>query len=191
MIEDEGGEELLSRALAGEADAFRALVVRHQRAVYSLAWRMLCDRQRAEDLAQEVFLQLHRHLASIESLAHLSRWLRRVTMHRAIDRLRREPPRGTASLEEAAELAAEEEQSDPLLRRRLQMLIAELPPAARAVLLLRYQEDLDPMEIGRTLKMSVNTVKSHLKRSLAMLREHLQDSPEQACAVRSRPDPAT
>jgi RNA polymerase sigma-70 factor, ECF subfamily len=168
--------ELLTRALAGERAAFGALVRRHQRSVYSLALRMLSDRHAAEDLAQEVFLQLYRSLASVASQAHLSFWLRKVTMHRAIDRLRREPRHAGAALEEADALASEVPDGDPILERRLRSLLAQLPAPARAVVLLRYQEDLDPVEIARILKMPVNTVKSHLRRSLAMLRERIGDA---------------
>src|SRR5690606_7791638 len=144
-----------------------------QRSVYSLALRMLGDRSAAEDLAQEVFLQLHRSLSAIQSEAHLVFWLRKTTAHRAIDRLRQRSTIDIAPLEQALELHAEQEDDDPLLRRHLTALIDALAPAARAVLLLRYQEDLDPTEIARTLDMSINTVKSHLKRSLAILRERL------------------
>jgi RNA polymerase sigma-70 factor, ECF subfamily len=179
--EDAGsGAELLSRALAGEVSAFRALVLRHQASVYSLAVRMLSDRHLAEDLAQEVFLQLHRSLQSIESEAHLAFWLRRVTLHRALDRLRRSRGWQSAPLEEAEGLADERAEVDPLLLRRLQALLAELPPAQRAVVLLRYQEDLDPMDIARTLKMPTNTVKSHLKRALTLLRARMQCTSESA-----------
>lgn len=164
---------LLERAIAGDTAAFAALVRRHQRSVYSLALRMLADRFQAEDLAQEVFLQLFRSIGSVESEAHLAFWLRRVTVNRAIDRLRREPPVTQAALAEADALAAEPVHVDPILERRLRALLRELAPAARAVVLLRYQEDLDPTEIARTLKMSRNTVKSHLQRSLATLRERL------------------
>ena len=157
-------EELLSRALAGEATAFGALVRDQQRSVYSLALRMLSDRQKAEDLAQEVFLRLYRNLSSISSAAHLTFWLRKVTVNGAIDRLRRDDPYETVPLEAAADL---------LLARHLRLLLQQLAPAPRAVLLLRYQEDLDPTEIARTLSMSINTVKSHLKRSLATLRERI------------------
>ena len=62
---------MLTRALAGDAAAFGMLVRRTQRSVYSLALRMVSDRQKAEDLAQEVFLQLHRNLAAVESGEHL------------------------------------------------------------------------------------------------------------------------
>jgi RNA polymerase sigma-70 factor (ECF subfamily) len=77
------------------------------------------------------------------------------------------------SLDEAEELATEAADPDPLLQRRLARLVGQLPPAPRAVLLLRYQEDLDPTAIARALGMSINTVKSHLKRSLAVLRDRL------------------
>jgi RNA polymerase sigma-70 factor, ECF subfamily len=164
---------LLARATAGDTAAFGTLVRMHQRPVYSLALRMLSDRHRAEDLAQEVFLQLYRSLAALESEDHLSFWLRRVTMHRAIDRLRRERRYAAMPLADAEIVASDSADADPILERRLRGLLEELAPAARAVIVLRYQEDLDPVEIGRTLKMSVNTVKSHLKRSLALLRAAL------------------
>jgi RNA polymerase sigma-70 factor (ECF subfamily) len=165
--------EWLARAHRGDAWAFDALVRAHQRPVYSLALRMLSDRHAAEDLAQEVFLQLYRSLATVESEAHLRFWLRKVTMNRAIDRLRREPRRSQAALAEAAALAAETPEGDPILQGRLRALLCELPDSARAVMVLRYQEDLDPTEIARTLRIPVNTVKSHLKRSLAVLRERI------------------
>jgi len=177
-------EELLTRALAGEAVAFGMLVRAHQACVYSLALRMLSDRHEAEDLAQEVFLGLHRNLASVESAAHLEFWLRKVTLNRAIDRLRRRP-RNDLSLEDAGVLISEATDSDPLLQRRLRALLTQLPPAPRAVVLLRYQEDLNPNEIARTLNMSINTVKSHLKRSLATLRERLgvNDNPQSGASA--------
>jgi RNA polymerase sigma-70 factor (ECF subfamily) len=170
------GEDVLSRAMAGEAAAFGLLVRQHQRTVFSLALRMLSDRHQAEDLAQEVFLQLHRSLASISSTAHLVFWLRKVTVNRAIDRLRREPKITAVPLEEADGLAGEGSDQDPLLARRLRTLVDQLAPAPRAVLLLRYQEDMDPTQIAAALSMSINTVKSHLKRSLAELRKQMDGS---------------
>jgi RNA polymerase sigma-70 factor, ECF subfamily len=169
-------EELLSRALAGETAAFGELVRSYQRSVYSLALRMLSDRQKAEDLAQEVFLRLYRNLASVGSVAHLSFWLRKVTLNGAIDRLRRETRYTAVPLDEADGLASDASDADPLLERRLAALLGQLAAAPRAVLLLRYQEDLDPAQIARTLNMSINTVKSHLKRSLATLRESIGET---------------
>jgi RNA polymerase sigma-70 factor (ECF subfamily) len=73
-------------------------------------------------------------------------------------------------LDSVEEVAAADASHDPLLERRLRDLVSRLPPMARAVVLLKYQEDLDPSEIARTLDMPLNTVKSHLQRSLASLR---------------------
>jgi RNA polymerase sigma-70 factor (ECF subfamily) len=173
QIEPRGPDDAFASARAGEAAGFAALVRLHQPVVYGIALRMLMDRALAEDLSQEVFLQMYRSLQSIESHEHLAFWLRRVTAHRAIDRLRQERRSETTALEEAAELFAASLGEDPMLRKHLHGLIGRLAPMARAVLLLRYQEDLDPVEIARTLGIPVNTVKSHLKRSLSLLRGQL------------------
>jgi RNA polymerase sigma-70 factor, ECF subfamily len=165
--------DALSRAHRGDALAFAEIVRQQQRGVYSLALRMLADRHKAEDLAQEVFLQLHRKLTVIESDAHLVFWLRKVTMNLAIDRLRQEPRYEFLSLEDDPGLPSDAPERDPLLQRLLRGLIAQLPAAARATVILRYQEDLDPVEIAAVLDMPLNTVKSHLKRSLAFMRDKL------------------
>jgi len=165
-------DELLAKARVGDRAAFAGLVGTHQRLVYSVALRMLAQPEAAEDLAQEVFLQLHRNLDAIESASHLTFWLRKVTANRSIDRLRREASFEAVPIEEAFSLAATSN-SDPLFERELRRQLLELNPAARAVMVLRYQEDLDPSEIAQALDMSINTVKSHLKRSLATLRQNL------------------
>jgi RNA polymerase sigma-70 factor, ECF subfamily len=164
-------EQQLAQARMGNPQALTALVLAHQRSVYSLALRMLGLKDLAEDLAQDVFMQLNSNLHSIESSEHLAFWLRKVTAFRAIDQLRRRTRLPTTSLDEVLHLSSDADASDPLLHRHLQRLLAELSPPARAVLLLRYQEDLDPVEIARTLEMPVNTVKSHLQRSLQIMRQ--------------------
>jgi RNA polymerase sigma-70 factor, ECF subfamily len=136
---------------------------------------MLSDAHEAEDLAQEVFMQLHRRLALIESDTHLLFWLRKVTTNMAIDRLRRDQKHRVFPLDDDPGIADEPAEGDPLLQRRLRVLVARLPAAARAVVLLRFQEDMDPTEIAEALQMSINTVKSHLRRSMAALREGLSE----------------
>lgn len=164
---------LLERARAGDTGAFAELVRTHQRSVFSIGWRMLNRRDAAEDLAQDVFLQLYRKLDHIESLEHLGFWLRRVAANLAIDWLRRLPHMATQPLEAGAEIAAPQREEDPLMSRELDKLLGELTPSARAVMLLRYQEDLDVAEVGAALDMPVNTVKSHIKRSLTQLRSRM------------------
>jgi len=150
---------------------FAGIVHQKQAMVFSMALHFLRDRQAAEELAQDVFLHLHRHLPSLKSPEHVTFWLRKVTSHRCIDYARRRKW-FQVSLEEVPELPAEGVVvRDPMLSRRLGQLVASLPARARLVVILRYQEDLTPGEIAEVLGMPVATVKSHLQRSLAMLRE--------------------
>jgi RNA polymerase sigma-70 factor (ECF subfamily) len=162
-------DSLLAQARAGDRDAFATLVRTHQGSVFSIGLRMLSRRDAAEDLAQDVFLQLYRKLDSIESLEHLGFWLRRVAANLAIDWLRRRPYSEAQPLDEGAEIAAQEVAEDPFMSRELMRLLGELAPHPRAVMLLRYQEDRDVAEIAAMLDMPVNTVKSHIKRSLTAL----------------------
>jgi len=163
-------ETLLMQARAGDRRAFAELVKAHQGSVFSIGLRMLNRRDVAEDLAQDVFLQLYRKLDTIESLQHLGFWLRRVAANLAIDWMRRAPYIATLPLDESADVSAPEADSDPLMSRELTRLLGELAPHPRAVMLLRYQEDRDVAEIAAMLDMPVNTVKSHIKRSLTALR---------------------
>jgi RNA polymerase sigma-70 factor (ECF subfamily) len=150
---------------------FEQLVDEHQSMVFSLAFRMTGDRGLAEEIAQDVFLQLDRSLGKIESAAHACFWLRRVTMSRSADALRRRKVRRMdlwVEIEE--EHAAEAEDRDSPLGARLEQLLATLPEPQRAALVLRYQEDLTPEEIAATLEAPLATVKSHLQRGLKLLR---------------------
>ncbi len=103
-------------------------------------------------------------------------WLRKATSRRAIDYARKRGSRSTIALEDIAEPSIAQQSGDPLLNRRLRQLIATLPEKPRMVMVLRYQEDLMPEEISEVLEMPVRTVKSHLQRSLAMLREKIERS---------------
>src|ERR687894_1601745 len=91
-------DDRLSRARAGDGAAFAELVRRHQAMVFSMALRIIGNRALAEELAQDVFLQLHRSLSTLESGAHVVHWLRRVVSHRAIDSARQRARRPQASL---------------------------------------------------------------------------------------------
>jgi RNA polymerase sigma-70 factor (ECF subfamily) len=215
-------DERLRRARAGDESAFADILRRHQAMVFSLALRIVGNRALAEELAQEVFLQLHRSLPTLESGAHVAHWLRRVVSHRAIDLARQMARRPQASLSDLPELSSglglgagqsasadrrrggsgaaslglsanagagagssagthdsrisgqSGEPADPFITRRLRDLVASLPAAPRAVVTLRFQDDLDLSEIAAVLDMPLNTVKSHLRRSLALLRGRAQ-----------------
>jgi RNA polymerase sigma-70 factor (ECF subfamily) len=150
---------------------FEQLVDEHQSMVYSLALRMTGDRGLAEEIAQDVFLELDRHLGKIETPRHACFWLRRVAMSRSADALRRRKVRRMdlwVEIEESHGVPAEERVSP--LGARLEQLLATLPEPQRAALILRYQEDLTPEEIAATLEAPLATVKSHLQRGLKLLR---------------------
>jgi RNA polymerase sigma-70 factor (ECF subfamily) len=150
---------------------FATIVREHQNMVFSIAYHILHDRGLAEEIAQDVFLQLHASLHTIESPAHLVFWLRKVAVHRAIDCARSRGSKGEVPLDSELEPTVAASPTDPLLGRRLKQLVASLPDRTRAVIVLRYQEELSPEEIAQTLSMPVATVKSYLQRGLAMLRE--------------------
>ncbi|MFZ2489974.1 MAG: sigma-70 family RNA polymerase sigma factor [Thermoanaerobaculia bacterium] len=166
---------VLVRAREGDHEAFREIITAHQAMVFSLALRFFNDRGRAEEIAQDVFLQLYRSVDSIESDSHLVFWLRQVTTRRCIDAVRRARLRAVP-LDDVGELRAVDAPADPLLDRKLRALIAELPDKQKTIVTLRYQEDLDPSEICRIVGLPVNTVKSHLHRALQSLRKRLGDS---------------
>ena len=152
---------------------FAELVRQHQGTVFSIALHYLRDRATAEEVAQEVFLGLHRNLDRIESPAHAAAWLRKVAVQRSIDEGRRRSRRPQVALDDVAEPAAGIKPGDPMLTELLRKLVATLPEAPRMAMVLRYQEDLEPAEIAAALAIPVATVKSHLQRSLAVLRTKL------------------
>jgi len=154
---------------------FEQLVDEHQSMVYSLAVRMTGDRGLAEEIAQDVFLDLDKNLAKIESPLHARFWLRRVAMSRAADALRRNRVRGMDLWVEMDENhgVSEEEHSSPL-GARLERLLITLPGPQRAALVLRYQEELTPEEIAAALDAPLATVKSNLQRGLKLLRAKAQ-----------------
>jgi RNA polymerase sigma-70 factor (ECF subfamily) len=150
---------------------FEQLVDEHQSMVYSLALRMTGDRGLAEEIAQDVFLELDRNLGKMQSPEHALNWVRRVAMSRSADALRRRRVRGMDLWVEIDENHApcSEERSSPL-GARLEHLLTTLPEAQRAALILRYQEDMLPEEIAAALDAPLATVKSHLQRGLKLLR---------------------
>ena len=169
-----------------DAREFRSVVETHQRMVFSLALRVTGEYGTAEEVAQDAFLELYRRLGAaqtpLESEDHVRFWLRRVTVHRALDALRRRSVR----LESVAQEWVEEQHgmegaapgggtpSGPELNAaliaRLEDLLQTLPEAMRVAVVLRYQEEMTPDEIADLLGQPLATVKSHLKRGLQLLR---------------------
>jgi RNA polymerase sigma-70 factor, ECF subfamily len=166
-------EGALRRAVQGDSQAFAEIVRGHQAMVFSIGWHFLADKTLAEDLTQEVFCELWQNLSGINSAAHLTHWLRRVAVHSSIDQGRRKSVRREVALDEFREPKAGDAKGDAFLSERLRQTLATLPEKQRMVLLLRYQEGLNPAEIAKLVEMPVNTVKSTLQRALEEMRGKL------------------
>ena len=170
--------------MAMESTEFRRLVETHQRMVFSLALRVTGEYGTAEEVAQDAFLELFRAGERLETEDHVRFWLRRVTVHRATDALRRRAVRPEAAAEEWMEethsAGGGEDGAgagngmgsglNAAVVARLEELLQTLPESMRVVVVLRYQEEMLPDEIAKLLGQPVATVKSTLQRGLQLLR---------------------
>jgi RNA polymerase sigma-70 factor, ECF subfamily len=142
----------------------------HQAMVYSIAYHFFGGSGIAEEIAQDVFLQLYQTPEPPRSAAHLTAWLRRVTVHRCIDLTRQTARKHEVAVDRIPDVAAETALPDPLMRDQIRALIASLPDTPRVVMILRYGEDMDVKDIAEALRIPVRTVWSHLQRGVALLR---------------------
>lgn len=156
------------------AAAFADLVRGHQAMVFSIAYRFLRDAAQAEELAQDVFLKLYHELPRLQSPDHVKFWLRKVITHRSLDYARSAYQRHRVRLDDIEEPAMATPDSDLLLTAALRKMVASLPHDARMMVVLRYEEDMEPHEIAEMLAIPVATVKSRLRRTLELLRGKAQ-----------------
>jgi RNA polymerase sigma-70 factor (ECF subfamily) len=165
---------LKSRIATAEAESslpsFASAIDAHKAMVFSIGWHFLHDRLASEEIAQDVFLQLHKNWAAIQSPGHLLFWLRRTATHRAIDAARKRRAKAETSLEDSDEPTVLERMHDSLLSSYLSRMVGTLPEKQRAAILMRYQEDMEIEEISKVLEMNASTVKTHITRGLEMLR---------------------
>ncbi|HET6923634.1 MAG TPA: sigma-70 family RNA polymerase sigma factor [Anaeromyxobacteraceae bacterium] len=183
---------LVTRARAGDAAAFRSLVVRYQRKVYAVALGIVRDPDLAWDVAQEAFVRVHQNLAEFKGESAFSTWVFRIATNLAIDSVRRERTRSRDDLEEIDEAALAEggegilstalgtNPQESALRRELAGKIGEalsrLPEKHRTILVLREVEGLSYEELAERLRIHKGTVMSrlfHARRKMqALLRRY-------------------
>ncbi|MDE1163662.1 MAG: sigma-70 family RNA polymerase sigma factor [Acidobacteriaceae bacterium] len=162
--------------MAIEAKEFQKLIEQHQRMVFSIALRVAGEYGAAEEVAQDVFLELYRSGERLESADHTKFWLRRVTVHRATDVLRRQSRQPEVDADEWMDdvhtPSSQDGEALPgyAVAARLDELLRALPEAMRVPVVLRYQEDMLPEEIARLLNQPLATVKSNLQRGLKLMR---------------------
>ncbi|HYL79750.1 MAG TPA: sigma-70 family RNA polymerase sigma factor [Candidatus Acidoferrum sp.] len=171
----ETDEALFKQVQAGGRDAFAVLVERHQRRAYAVALRLLGGSQDAEDAVQQAFLRLYESRARYDSRWRLSTWFYRILTNVCVDELRRRRPMlplpGTdVPAMDAPDRDLEAAERDRLLRRAL----AEVPVEARIALTLYYGDGRSYRDIGAIRGVTVNTVKTHLRRGRLALRKALR-----------------
>ena len=179
-------EQIVERALAGEAEAFGEIVRRWERRIYALACGMLDSSEEARDATQETFLSAFRNLRGFRGEAKVSSWLHRIAVNQCITRQRRAKVRKESALEDEAETvgasyttpaaasparAAESRQRRELVRRAVQALPAEL----RQVVVMKEFEELTFQEIADALGLPPSTVKSRLYTALRQLQLRLKN----------------
>ena len=169
-------DEVLFRQIqAGRRDAFAVLVERYQHRAFGVALRILGKRQDAEDAVQQTFLRLYEARSQYDPKWRLSTWLYRILTNTCVDELRRRRP--LTPLEAWDGRSAE--RPDHALERSereqlLQSALASVSPEARNILTLYYGDGRSYEEIGAIRGVSVNTVKTHLRRGRLALRKALR-----------------
>jgi RNA polymerase sigma-70 factor, ECF subfamily len=171
----ENDEAVFKRAQAGDHAAFAVLVERYQRRAFAVALRLLGNRADAQDAVQHAFLRLYESRAAYQSRWRLNTWFYRILTNACIDELRRARPMTSLdgmefSTADTPDRALAERERDRLLRAAL----ATVPVEARIVVTLHYGEGRTYQEIGAIRGISVNTVKTHLRRGRAALRKALR-----------------
>jgi RNA polymerase sigma-70 factor (ECF subfamily) len=189
----ESDTELVVRARQGDEAAFEQLVLRHQRYVFNLAYRVLGDYTEAEDMTQEAFVRVWRGLSGFRGQARFTTWLYRIVHNLCLNRLpglRRELLQ-TEPLEEVLADPGPSPADLFAVREQMAFLHAQLdrlPEKYRLVLTLRYLQHLSYDEIAAALEMPMGTVKTHIHRARRLLRERLSQWEKQATGDEDRAD---
>jgi len=185
-------KKLLERIRSGDQSGFEQLVKEHTGKIVGLAWRLVGNREEAEDLAQEAFLRLYRALPEFRGESRISTWLYRTTTRLAIDYLRRErlkrklfffrqdndAPDPVEQASDWRKNPSEEILSQEAIRS-LRNSMKKLSARQQVIFTLRHYEGLSMKEIAEHLNIETGTVKAHLHRAVTQIREDLSDYREE------------
>ena len=178
-------EELVSRARGGDVDSFNQLILRWERPIYALAYRVIGREEDARDVCQDTFLRAYRSLAGFKGEAKFSSWLYRIALNLCRDWIRRQRrapvsqlPDDLDVLETAASVEPSESIEDLVARRELSAVVEDamaiLPPEQRTALILKEYHGMTFQEIADLQGCPLSTVKTRLYQGLAVLRRHLE-----------------
>ena len=180
-------EELVARSQGGDLDSFNQLVLRWERPIYALAYRVIGREEDARDVAQETFLRAFRALKGFKGQAKFSSWLYRITLNLCRDWIRRErrtpvvqPPEGVDVIELAGESTPSESIEDLVSRHELGRAVgkamSQLPEEQRTAIILKEYHGLTFQEIADLLDCPLSTVKTRLYQGLTVLRKQLREA---------------
>ncbi len=180
-------EELVARSRGGDLDSFNQLVLRWERPIYALAYRVVGREEEARDIAQETFLRAFRALKGFKGQAKFSSWLYRITLNLCRDWMRRErrtpiaqTPEGVDLVELAGEATPWESIEDLVSRKELGRAVAKamsvLPEEQRTAIILKEYQGLTFQEIADLLDCPLSTVKTRLYQGLTVLRRQLEQA---------------
>jgi len=178
--------QLIGRARGGDRIALRELVDLHKDRLFAFIWRMVRDHHEAEDICQDAFLKAFASLHTFSSEYRFSTWLFTIGYRVCLNRLRRKRPfsgdldfSAMASECGSTPSATLESEEAGRVRASVWSAVDRLSPPQRATILLFYRNDFGCQEIARVLQLPLATVKSHLHRARARLRELLEALPDQ------------
>jgi RNA polymerase sigma-70 factor, ECF subfamily len=180
-------EELVARSRGGDVESFNQLILRWERPIYALAYRVIGREEDARDVCQETFLRAFRALPGFKGQAKFSSWLYRIALNLCRDWSRRQRRSPVAQLSEetdldslAAEHGPTESIEDLVARRELsavvEQIMALLPEEQRTAIILKEYHGMTFQEIADLQGCPLSTVKTRLYQGLTVLRRHLQRS---------------
>jgi RNA polymerase sigma factor (sigma-70 family) len=170
--------DLIRAAKSGDRDALIQLLRQIEKTVYRTAYYVLGNEQDALDAAQEALIRIYNKIHTYEEKAKFTTWVQRIVTNLCIDQVRKRKDSISIDehelpLEDPQNVEGEVERMD--LSNDIKKAIEQLPEHHRAVIVLRYVQDLSYTEISDTLDLPINTVKSHLFRARQQLQQLLQD----------------
>jgi len=178
-------EDLVARSRGGDVDSFNQLILRWERPIYALAYRVIGREEEARDVCQETFLRAFRALPGFRGQAKFSSWLYRIALNLCRDWIRRQRRAPVVQMPEAVdpiELAAEREPSESIeelvCRRELSAAVADamalLSEEQRTAIILKEYHGMTFQEIAELQDCPLSTVKTRVYQGLSVLRRHLE-----------------
>jgi RNA polymerase sigma-70 factor (ECF subfamily) len=174
MVDGEEDATLVARCLGGEVEAFEPLVVRYQRPLFNVAWRVLGDREDARDVVQGAFVKAWEKLGSFDPRYRFFSWIYRIVLNESLNARGRRTPTAPLPTDLAAPRGPEEELVSREQTDCLQDALLRLSEDDRQVILLRHFAELSYSEIGETLGLAEKTVKSRLHEARRRLGRMMQ-----------------